>query len=228
MGEYIRISDEGEILADKDSVFTGYYKNPEATEIKFSGGWFHTGDAGYFNDDGHLIFVDRLEDMRQLADGTKYSPQYIESRLKFSPYIKDAFATGGEERDYIGAVVNINFANVSDWAEKRKIPYTTFVDLSQRPEVCDLIKKEVEKLNKVLPEEARVKAFVNLHKEFDPDEAELTRTRKLRRTFMEDRYRVLMEAIYGERAELVMEAHVVYRDGRKGVVSTKIRVIHLD
>ncbi len=228
VGEYIRISDEGEILADRDSCFTGYHKNPEATEKKLRDGWFHSGDAGYFDEDGHLIFIDRIEDMRQLADGTKYSPQYIESRLKFSPYVKDAFIAGGEERDYIAAVVNINFANVSDWAEKRKIPYTTFVDLSQRTEVCDLIKKEVEKVNKILPEETRVKAFANLHKEFDADEAELTRTRKLRRTFIGDRYREVIEAIYGDRAELVMEAPVIYRDGRTGVVSTKISVIHLD
>jgi long-chain acyl-CoA synthetase len=228
VGEIIRISDEDEILVDKDSVFVGYYKNPEATEKKFSGGWFHTGDAGHFNDDGHLIFIDRMDDMKQLANGVKYSPQYIESRLKFSPYIKDAFVAGGGERDYIGAVININFANVSDWAERRKIPYTTFVDLSQRQEVCGLIKKEMEKMNRNLPEGAGVKAFVNLHKEFDADEAELTRTRKIRRTFIEDRYKDLVEAIYGEREELVMEASVIYRDGRTGVVSTKIKVNRLD
>jgi long-chain acyl-CoA synthetase len=225
---YMRITDEGEILGGADSCFTCYYKNPEATASKLREGWFHTGDAGNFDEDGHLNFIDRMDDMKQLADGTKYSPQYIESRLKFSPYIKDAFVAGGEGRDYIGAVVNINFANVSNWAEKRRIPYTTFVDLSQREEVCELVKKEIEKLNKILPEEARVKAFVNLHKEFDADEAELTRTKKLRRSFMDDRYQELVEAIYGEREELVMEASVVYRDGRTGVVSTKIKVNRLD
>jgi len=227
-GTYMRITDEGEILAGTDICFTGYYKNPEATESKLCDGWFHTGDAGRFDEDGHLIYIDRMDDMKTLANGTRYSPQYIESRLKFSPYIKDAFIAGGEGRDYIGAVININFANVSDWAERKKIPFTTFVDLSQRQEVCDLIKKEVEKLNKILPEEARVKAFVNLHKEFDADEAELTRTKKLRRSFMDDRYKDLVEAIYGEREELVMEAPVVYRDGRTGVVSTKIKVNRLD
>jgi long-chain acyl-CoA synthetase len=224
----IRISDEDEILIEKDSCFTGYYKDPEATKRKLHDGWLHTGDAGHFDEDGHLFYIDRLEDMKQIADGTKFSPQYIESRLKFSPYIKDAFVVGGKERDFIGAVINIDFANVCNWAESRKIPYTTFVDLSQRTEVCDLIKKEVEKLNKLLPEKARLKRFVNLHKEFDADEAELTRTMKLRRSFIEKRYGELVEAIYGERTELVMEAPVVYRDGRTGVVSTKIRVVHLD
>ena len=228
VGNIIRLSDDGEILIEPSTCFSGYHKNPEETEKVFKGGWYNTGDAGYFDEDGHLIYIDRIPDMRQLSDRTKFSPQYIESRLKFSPYIRDAFAVGGENRDYVGAVISIDFQNVGNWAEKRKIGYTTFVDLSQKPEVCELIKKEIQKMNRTLPEKARVKSFVNLHKEFDPDEAELTRTRKLRRTFMEDRYKELVEAVYGEKKELVMSAPVVYRDGRRGEVSTTIRVTRID
>ncbi len=223
----LRISEEGEILVDKNSSFVGYYRNPEATEKAFRGGWYHTGDAGYFAEDGHLIYIDRLDDMRQLADGTSFSPQYIESRLKFSPYVRDVLAIGGEQREFVGAIVNINFDNVGDWAEKKRIPYTTFVDLSQKAEVGELIAKEIKKVNSNLPPNSRVKCFVNLHKEFDADEAELTRTRKVRRAFVEDRYKELIEAIYGEKEEVTVEASVTYKDGRTGVVSSKIRVMHI-
>jgi long-chain acyl-CoA synthetase len=227
-GVILRLSEAGEILVKGDCLFQGYYKAPEATERIFEGGWLHTGDAGHIDDEGFLFFIDRLEDMRQLADGTRFSPQYIESRLRFSSYIQDAFALGGEERDFVGAVISIDFDNVGKWAERRHIPYTTFVDLSQKPEACELIREEIEKVNKLLPHESRIKRFVNLHKAFDPDEAELTRTMKLRRAFVEDRYSELVDAVYGEREELVMEAAVVYRDGRKGLVSTKIRVNRVD
>lgn len=227
LGRVVRISDVGEILADKEAAFEGYYRNPEATEEVFRGGWYHTGDAGYIDDDGHLIFMDRLEDMRRLSDGTGFSPQYIESRLKFSPYIKDALALGGQQREFVVAMTNIDFGNVGHWAERRRIPYTTFADLSQKPEVTELIQKEIERVNRTLPVNSRVKSFVSLPKEFDPDEAEMTRTRKLRRTFIEERYQDLIEAIYGEREEVLMESRVVYRDGRTGVVTTTVRVVRL-
>ena len=227
LGRCVRISSEGEILADRGTSFLGYYADSEATERAFRGGWYHTGDAGYLDEDGHLIFIDRLGDMKQLADGSRFSPQYIESRLKFSPYIKDAIVLGGEQRGFVGAILNIDFDNVGHWAERKRVPYTTLVDLSQKPEVGELIRKEVERVNRTLPSNSRVKSFANLHKEFDPDEAEVTRTRKLRRAFVEDRYQELVEAIYGEKEEVVMETPVVYRDGRTGVVSTKVRIIHL-
>lgn len=224
-GRIVRISGEGEILADKGGAFEGYYRDPQATEKVFDGEWYHTGDAGHLDEDGHLIFMDRLEDMRQLADGTGFSPQYIESRLKFSPYVKDALAVGGQERGFIGAMINIDFGNVSHWAERKRILYTTFADLSQKAEVVELLRQEVERVNKALPAKSRVKSFVCLPKEFDPDEAEMTRTRKLRRTFIEDRYKDLVEAIYGEMEEVTMDSAVVYRDGRTGVVSTKVKII---
>jgi long-chain acyl-CoA synthetase len=203
----------------------GYYKNEGASQKAFSGGWFHSGDAGYFDEDGHLYYLDRIEYMRELADGSRYAPQYIESRLKFSPFVKDAFVVGDKTRAFIGVVVEIDFENVGNWAEKKRIPYTTFADLSQRSEVCELIRQEVQMLNEKLPERIRVKRFVNAPKAFDPDESELTRTMKLRRGFMEQRYKSLVEAIYGEAAEVPTEVKVVYRDGRTATVSTNLKVI---
>jgi long-chain acyl-CoA synthetase len=187
-------------------------------------GWCHTGDAVNINEQGHLIFMDRLEHMGMLKSGAKYAPQYIEGRLRFSPYIKDAMVIGGKDKDYVSALVNIDFAMVGKWAERNHIPYTTFVDLSQKKDVADLVRQDLERVNGYLPEQSRVAKFVLLHKEFDPDEAELTRTRKLRREFMEKRYKDLIDAMYGDKDEVKVEAPVTYRDGRKGVVTTGIRV----
>jgi len=189
-----------------------------------SDGWCHTGDAVNIDGKGHLIFLDRLEHMGELSSGAKYAPQYIEGRLRFSPYIKDAMVIGGKDKDFVSAIVNIDFAMVGKWAESNRLPYTTFVDLSQKIEVADLIRKDLVRVNSYLPEPARVKRFVLMHKEFDPDEAELTRTRKLRREFMEDRYKDLIRGIYGDSKEIKVEAAVTYRDGRKGTVSTAIKV----
>lgn len=227
-GVELKISPEGEILVKSPSVFQGYYKNPEATAQAIRDGWFHTGDAGYLREDGHLIYLDRVKDLLELATGDKFSPQYIEGRLKFSQYIKDVMVIGGRERAFVTAIINIDFANVGRWAEKRRIAYTTFVDLSQKPEVYDLIKQDVLRVNETLPPPARVKSFVLLHKEFDPDEGDLTRTRKLRRSVMEDRYRDLIEAMYGGQNEVRVSAPVKYRDGRTGVVETAVRVCRLE
>jgi len=227
-GTIVRIMDDNHILARGPSCAASYYKNPEATEEAFGGGWYHTGDAGYIDDDGHIYYLDRLAYMSRLADGTRFAPQYIESRLKFCPYIKDAFVVGDETRDFIGAVININYDNVGHWAEKNRITYTTFADLSQKPEVRELIGGEIAKLNGKLPEGQRIRRFVNMPKEFDPDESELTRTMKLRRKFVEDRYKTVIEALYGEREKAVMEVPVFYRDGRQGVVKAEIHVTRLD
>lgn len=227
-GVEIKISDEGEILVRAMSVFVGYYKAPDKTAEKLTDGWFHTGDAGYIDEDGHLIYLDRVDDLLELKGGEKFSPQYIEGRLKFSPYIKDLMSIGGREREYVTAIVNVEFDNVGRWAEKRGIAYTTFVDLSQRPEVYDLIRADVERVNKTLPPPARVRKFVLMHKEFDPDEAELTRTRKLRRGFMEQRYKQMIDAMYNNLDEVRVRAEVKYRDGRRGVVETPVRVCSLD
>jgi long-chain acyl-CoA synthetase len=223
-GTEVRITDEGELLVRSDSMFSGYLNDPKKTETALAGGWCHTGDAVNVNEKGHLIFLDRLDHMGELRSGIKYAPQYIEGRLRFSPYIKDAMVIGGKDKDFVSAIVNMDFTMVGKWAERHHLVYTTFVDLSQKNEVADLVRKDLSRVNGYLPEGARVRKFVLLHKEFDADEAELTRTRKIRREFMEERYRDLIHGIYNGGHEINVEAAVTYRDGRKGMVSTGIKV----
>lgn len=227
-GTTVRIMDDNHILARGIACAASYYKNPEATEEVFANGWYHTGDAGYIDEDGHIYYLDRLQHMGRLADGTRFAPQYIESRLKFSPYIKDAFVVGDETRNFVGVVISINYDNMGHWAERNSITYATFAELSQKDEVCRLIGEEVAKLNSKLPEGQRIRRFVNMPKEFDPGEAELTRTMKLRRKSVANRYKSVIEALYGERERMVMEVPVFYRDGRQGVVKAEIRVTRLD
>jgi long-chain acyl-CoA synthetase len=227
-GMEIKIADNREILIKGSSVFTGYYKDPEKTAETLKNGWFHTGDAGYIDEDGHLIYLDRVKDLLQLASGESFSPQYIEGRLKFSPYIRDVMAIGGADKEYVTTIIIIDFDNVGRWAEKRGLAYTTFVDLSQKPDVYELILADIERVNQTLPPPARVKKFVLLHKEFDPDEAELTRTRKLRRTYMEDRYKEMIETMYGGGEEVRVHAEVKYRDGREGVIETAVHIRSLE
>jgi long-chain acyl-CoA synthetase len=222
----IRIANDGEILIHQEGSAEGYFRDPQATQRVFYGGWYHSGDAGYLEEDGQLVFIDRLADMRQLADGTRFSPQYIESRLKFSPYIKDVIVIGGEQREFIAAIVSLDFDNVARWADRRKIYYTTLTDLSQKPETGELVKKEAEEVNQTLLPHSRVKSLVNLPQEFDLGES-LAGTTKSRRTIVEERYRDLVEAIYQNKDELVMEAPSIYKNGRTGVASAKIRVIRL-
>ncbi len=228
LGTEVRITDEGELLVRNKSLFNGYHKDDKKTSETFVNGWCHTGDAVNIDDDGHLLFIDRLDHMGQLSSGIKYAPQYVEGRLRFSPYIKDAMVIGGKDKDYVSAIMNIDFAMVGKWAERSHIPYTTFVDLSQKREVAELVQKDLVRVNGYLPEAARVRKFVLLHKEFDADEAELTRTRKLRREFMEERYKDLIKAIYSEGEEINVQAPVTYRDGRKGVVTTGIKVRNIE
>ncbi len=223
-GVEVRLSPEGEILVRGENIFSGYYKNPEATREKIREGWYYTGDFGYIDEDRHLVVIDRMEDLKALKGGRKFSPQFAEIRLRFCPYIKDALVIGGEDKDYVTAIINIDLDNVGRWAEAHRIPYTTFTDLSQKPEVIDLIKRDIQRINKFLPEWSRIRKFVNLHKEFDADEAELTRTRKLRRAFVETRYSDLIAALYGQQREYHVEASVTYRDGRKGLIRTSIQI----
>ncbi len=223
-GVEVRLTGDGELLVRSDCTFKEYLNEPEKTsKIKISG-WCHTGDAVNINEKGHLIFLDRLEHMGTLNTGAKYAPQYIEGRLRFSPYIKDAMVLGGKDKSFVAAMINIDFAMVGKWAEHNGITYTTFVDLSQKQEIADLIRNDLARVNSYLPELSRVKRYMLLHKEFDPDEAELTRTRKLRREFMEMRYKPVIDAIYTGKETLTADASVTYRDGRKGTVSTIIRI----
>jgi len=228
-GSSIKISEDQEILLKGTAPFEGYYKKREITEEKVTeDGWFHTGDAGYIDEKGHLIYLERVEDMRELSDGHKFPPQYIEGKLKFSPYIKDVMAVGGQERDYVTALVQIDFANMGKWAEENRVNYTTFTDLSQKPEVYDLVQREIDRVNRSLPNRSRIKKFLNLHKEFDPDDAELTRTRKLRRRFVEDRYGELITALYGDETETTIRTEFTYQDGKKAVMETLLKIRFVD
>jgi len=223
----IKISEGGEILIKNDGVFVGYYKNPEETAKVFKDGYYHTGDAGLL-DKGHLVYLDRMDEMIELSDGKRFSPQYAEIRLRFSPYIKDVMVFGGEDKPFVSAILNIDYDNVGKWAEKRKMTYTTYTDLSQKEEIRELLRGVVEHVNSVLPEHARIKAFVSLHKEFDPDEAELTRTRKLKRKPIEERYKEILAGMYGKRETIKVESQVAYRDGRVGLVRTEVIVNYLN
>jgi len=232
-GMEIKIAGDGEILVKGPTVVRGYYKDPEATEKAFfldqeGGRWYRTGDAGYIDSHGHLIYLDRMKEMLTLSSGEKYSPQYIEGRLKFSPYIRNVMSLGGEDTPFVTALINIDFDNVGRWAEKQGLAYTTFVDLSQKPEVYELIRGDVEAVNRTLPPAARVRKFVLLHKEFDADEGELTRTRKLRRGQLGERYGDMIGAMYGGDDRVQVQAAVKYRDGREGVIETTVRVATLE
>ncbi len=223
-GVEVKISDEGEILIKSDFAFSKYYKNPEATSEALREGWWFSGDAGNVDKHGHVIFMDRVSELGELRSGDKYAPQYIESGLRYSTYIKDAMAVGDKTRDFVTGIIIIDFENVGRWAEINRIPYTTFTDLSQKQEVANLIRADVERVNGTLPEVARVRRYVLLHKEFDPDEADLTRTRKLKREALEKRYGELIEALYSSKKDIEVEAEITYQDGRKGTLKTSLNI----
>jgi long-chain acyl-CoA synthetase len=223
-GTEVRIASNGEIIYRQPGIFVGYYKEPDKTAEVLKDGWFYSGDSGYITEEGHIVFLDRVEDLVELASGDKLAPQFIESQMRFSPYIKDAWVLAGPDRAYASAIIIINYTSVGQWAGQRKLAYTTFTELSQRPEVYELVKQDIDRINSTLPPGTRVRKFVNLHKEFDPDEGELTRTMKLRRTFLEERYRGLISAIYSDKTEVPIEAQVIYRDGRTGTVKTTLSI----
>jgi len=185
----------GEIVSRSPALFIGYYKNDEATEETIGDGWLHSGDAGYIDANGHLVCIDRVKDMMHMNDGRRFSPMFIENRLKFCPYIIEACVLG-HERDYITAMICIDFANTGKWAEDNRISYTTYTDLASKPETYDLIEREVVRVNKTLPDGARIHKFLLLYKEFDPDDGELTRTRKLRRRFIAEKYVKEIASLY--------------------------------
>ena len=224
LGTEVRVTNNGELLVRSDSMFSGYYKDPIRTAATLVDSWCRTGDAVNIDGGGHLIYLERLEHMGELSSGVQYAPQYIESQLRFSTYIKNVMVIGGKDRDFVSALINVDFAMLAKWAEHNRLTYTTFADLSQRNEVAELVWQDLARVNSYLPEPARVKKFVLLHKEFDPDEAELTRTRKLRRAFIEERYRELIDTIYSGGKEIEAKMPVTYRDGRKGMVTTVIKV----
>jgi long-chain acyl-CoA synthetase len=222
-GTEIKVSERGEILSRSPSVFSGYYKNDEATRETLLDGWLHSGDAGYLSDGGHLVVIDRLKDVLQLSDGAQFSPQYLENRLKFSPYIKEAVAIG-KDRPYLTAMLCIDMGTVGKWAEKNKISYTTYTDLAAKREVYNLLQKEVDQVNQTLPKAARIRKFVLLYKELDADDEELTRTRKVRRRFVEERYQEVIAALYGDSDRVAIDTTIKFQDGRSSRIHTTLLV----
>jgi long-chain acyl-CoA synthetase len=224
-GAEVKVAENGEILIRGSMCFPGYYKNEEATEsVIEDGGWVHTGDAGYLDEDGHLIVIDRAKDVMTLHDGTQFSPQFIENKLKFSQYIREAVVLGGEGYPFVTAMINIDFGNVGKWAEDNKTAYTTYTDLAQKPNVYDLIREDVERTNADLPEAAQIKRFLLLHKELDADDAELTRTRKVRRSFVADRYSEMIDGLYGDHKTVKIQSTITYQDGRTQTLDLDLKI----
>jgi len=222
-GTEVKIGEGGEILTRSPSVFQGYYKNPEATEKTLQDGWLYSGDKGFIDDDGHLVVFDRTKDVFTLKDGKPFAPQYLETRLKFSPYIKDSWVIG-DKKDYISAVLCIDYSVVGKWADEKKLNYTSYQELSQMPEIYDLVERQIRLANKDLPDVAKVVKFTNLYKELDADDDELTRTRKLRRAFVEKRYEDIVNALYSDKDMVHIDTTIKYEDGREARIVTDMQI----
>ncbi len=226
----IKIDDNGEIMYRSPGVFQSYYKNPESTaSTKTEDGWVHTGDAGYFDDNnGHLKIIDRAKDVGKLNDGTLFAPKYIENKLKFFSFIKEAVVYGNE-RDFSTAFINIDLDAVGNWAERRNMAYSGYIDLAGQDEIYQLIKECIDKVNQDLSQDSRlgnsqIRRFLILHKELDADDGELTRTRKVRRNFVGDRYDILVNALYSDRKQCHVETQVTFEDGRTGMLEADIKI----
>ena len=232
-GVEIRVADNGEILVRSPGLLKGYYKNPVATaEVLDADGWYHTSDAGFIDAHGHLKIIDRVKDVGRIKgganDGAMFAPKYVENKLKFFPYIKEAVAYG-DGREKVCVMINIDFDAVGNWAERRNLPYAGYTDLAQKPEVYQLIKDCVEKVNADLSADtllagSQISRFLVLHKELDADDGELTRTNKVRRGFIADKYDVLVQALYGGKSEQFIETQVKFEDGRTGSVSATLQI----
>jgi long-chain acyl-CoA synthetase len=229
-GVEVKIADNGEVLVRGEVLLKEYYKRPDATAESIDAqGYFHTGDAGFFDEDGHLKIIDRAKDVGKLANGAMFAPNYIENKLKFFSQIKEAVVFGAG-KDEVCAFINIDMGAVGNWAERRNIAYSGYTDLAQKSEVYDLIRDCVEKANAELAHDAMLSAsqvhrFLILHKELDPDDDELTRTRKVRRGFIAEKYGVLIDALYSGKASQFIETEVKFEDGRKGKVSADLRIL---
>ncbi|WHX31924.1 AMP-binding protein [Brevibacillus agri] len=226
-GTEINVSDKREIWIKSPSVFSGYYKNERATEDALVDGWLRTGDVGYMDESGQLVVLDRLQDVIRLDNDELVSPQLIENKLKFSPYIKEVMAIG-TDRPYVTAILNIDMANVGRYAELNQVAYTTYSDLAQKQEVLLLIRREVERMNSELAEKEKVKRFVLLHKELDADDEELTRTKKVRRSYVADKYEAVIDGMYSDLNAVWVEGAVRYRDGRETAVRTQLKIVDVD
>jgi long-chain acyl-CoA synthetase len=220
----LRIAENGEVLVKSAGVFKGYYKNEVATADAFvDGDWFKTGDAGLIGDDGELTIIDRAKDVGQLTDGSAFAPQFVENKLKYSAYISEAISFG-HDRPHVCAMVAIDFNTVGKWAERKALPYTNYMDLAQKDEVRDLIGEEVKRINATLPDALQVKRFLLLGKDFDADDAEVTRTRKLRRSYIAEHYAPVINAFYGGQDTVDLRAEVTFEDGRKSHVDMRLSI----
>jgi long-chain acyl-CoA synthetase len=215
----------GEIVAGHPNMFLGYYGDPDAA-ASIRDGAMHTGDAGYFNTQGHLVVIDRMADLAETARGDRFSPQYIENKLKFSPYVAEAVIVGSG-RDYLAAMICIRFSIVSKWAEKKRIAFTTYTDLASRPEVYELLQTEVDAVNATLPPSQRIAKFLLLYKELDADDGELTRTRKVRRAVINEKYATIIEAIYADQCQIEIDTLIRFQDGSTQRINTTLAVVDL-
>src|ERR1700758_3629722 len=216
----------GEIVVRHPNMFLGYYKNPEAAAADVKDGWMHSGDAGYFNGAQQLVVIDRIKDLAETSRGERFSPQYIENKLKFSPYIAEAVVLGAG-RDALAAMICIRYSIISKWAEKNRISFTTYTDLASRPEVYALLEKEVETVNATLPPAQRISRFLLLYKELDADDGELTRTRKVRRGVINEKYGEIIDSIYRGAQTIPVDTVIKFQDGTTQRVRTQLRVIDL-
>jgi len=211
----------GEVISRGPGLFQGYLKDEESTRRTIIDGWLHSGDAGYFTENGHLVIIDRVKDLMHLKSGAKFSPMFVENKLKFCPYIVEAVVLG-HEQDYVTAMICIDYKHVGKWAEDHRIIYTTYSDLASKPEVYDLIEREVVRVNSTLPEKARIHKFLLLYKELDPDDEELTRTKKIRRGFINQKYAKEISALYSDTRELPIETIIRYQDGKTATLRTNL------
>ena len=223
-GIEVRIADGGEVLVRGANVFRGYFKQDEATQEAIDPeGWFHTGDAGFIDPQGHLAIIDRAKDVGKLADGTPFAPQFVENKLKFSPYIGEAISFGND-RDRVTAMIAIALAPVGNWAERHGLAYSGYQDLTQKAEIRGLIRAEIEKCNQGLPKATRVRRFLLLAKDFDADDAEVTRTRKLRRRVIAEKYAPVIDALYNGASETEIATEVSYEDGQRATVRARVAI----
>ena len=223
-GIEVKIADRGEVLVRGCSVFKGYLKNEDATrEVIDPDGWFHTGDAGFFDPRGHLVIIDRAKDVGALADGTPFAPQFIENKLKFSPFIREAVAFG-HERPFVAAMVAIDLGTAGNWAERHGLAYTSYMDLSQKPEIRELIRDEIRKCNQTLPEATKIRRFILLTKDLEADDAEMTRTRKVRRRFVAEKYAPIIDAFYAGGSQVDLTTTITYEDGRQAAIQSRVSI----
>jgi long-chain acyl-CoA synthetase len=215
----------GEILARNTGMFLGFYKNEEATKADVHDGWMHTGDAGYFKkENGHLVVIDRIKDIATTSTGNRFSPMFIENKLKFSPFVAEAVILG-HDRPYLAAIICIRFGILSKWAEQRQISFTNYTNLSSRPEVYGLIQSEVDGVNATLPEAHRIRKFLLLYKELDADDGELTRTRKVRRSVINEKYGDIIDTVYGDGDSVHVDTMITFQDGTKSRIVTDLKVV---